>query len=420
MDYTDTIKYIKEKEKLGSVFGLETINGLLFRLGNPHKSIPAIHIAGTNGKGSIMAYIEETLIRAGMKVGRYISPTIYNYRERWQVNHRWASKDEVSEVISIVRDIDEEMGSKATAFEIETAAAFLLFNKWNCDIMLIECGMGGRLDATNVFGNEALNILSSISMDHMNVLGENISEITNEKLGIVKRGSSLISYPQIKESMDIIEKYSECEDVKLICPDIDQLDIISEGIEGSEFIYKGTDYKINIGTYYQILNAVTAIEALLTMDGITVEHIADGLENTAWDARFSVINRDPYLIVDGAHNEDAWKRLRESLEKYFTNDKFIYIISVLADKEYDKMIEILAPTAYYVYTVESKNPRALSRDKLAELFIEKGIDAEARTDVKSALMDAISLSKSSDNNKAIIVCGTLSITGEVLKCRELI
>ncbi|MBO4863394.1 MAG: bifunctional folylpolyglutamate synthase/dihydrofolate synthase [Eubacterium sp.] len=420
MDYKEIRNYIKEKDKLGSVFGLETINGLLFRLGNPERRIPCIHIAGTNGKGSIMAYIEETLIEAGMRVGRYISPTIFSYRERWMLNHEWASEEDVVWAISKVKEIDDELGSRATAFEIETAAAFLLFDKWGCDIMLIECGMGGELDATNVFDNTALNILASVSRDHMNVLGDTIEEITGTKLGIVRESSTLISYPQVKASMDVIKEYSDKNEVNLIIPDTKQLEVLAEGINGSEFIYKGERFKIKIGSHYQILNAITAIEALNVLESITVSDIRKGLENTSWDARLSVIGKDPYIIVDGAHNEDAWLRLRESLEKYFTNEQIIYIISVLADKEYEKMIEILSPTAYHVYTVQSKNPRALLKERLAELFNGKGINAEARDDVIGALKDAVSLSQSLNDNNPIVICGTLSITGEVLKCKELI
>lgn len=417
MNYSEVINYIHEKEKLGSVFGLEAINELLFRLGNPEKEIKAIHIAGTNGKGSIMSFVEESLICAGYKVGRYISPTIYDYRERWMLNHVWATEEEVSSIISEVADKVSEMiedgYNSPTAFEIETAAAFLFFKKWQVDYMLIECGMGGRLDATNVL-DDAINILASISMDHMKVLGDNVIDITREKLGIVRKGSVLITYPQTEEVMQEIRSYALENDVRLIEADSSLLDINDEDIYGSEFIYKGEDYRINIGGRYQVLNAITAVEALgyilkcgdevgssevcsseidasnkKSEDDLTLSFIKEGLRNTSWDARFEVVNDDPVVIVDGAHNEDAWYKLRESIETHFTNKKVIFIIGVLADKEYDKMVRILGPLAQVVYTVQTDSPRALSKEVLAECFESVGVKAVPFSGIEEALSVAL-------------------------------
>ena len=431
MNYSEVINYIHEKEKLGSVFGLEAINELLFRLGNPEKDIKAIHIAGTNGKGSIMSFVEETLISAGYKVGRYISPTIYDYRERWMLNHVWATEEEVCSIISEVADKVSEMikdgFNSPTAFEIETAAAFLLFKKWDADYMLIECGMGGRLDATNVL-DDAINILASISMDHMSVLGDNVLDITREKLGIVRKGSVLITYPQKAEVMEEIRSYASANDVKLIEADSSKLEIVNEDIYGSEFLYKGENYKISIGGRYQMLNAITAVEALEYVlmshnykqaDFVTDKSvksniserclcfIKDGLKNTSWDARFEVVNDDPVVIVDGAHNEDAWYKLRESIETNFTNKKVIFIIGVLADKEYDKMVRILGPLAEVVYTVQTDSPRALSKEVLVECFEEAGVPAVPFPSIEEALSVAVnfdSIIESKRDDMSTIKC----------------
>ena len=417
MNYSEVINYIHEKEKLGSVFGLEAINELLFRLGNPEKEIKAIHIAGTNGKGSIMSFVEESLICAGYKVGRYISPTIYDYRERWMLNHVWATEEEVCSIISEVADKVSEMiedgYNSPTAFEIETAAAFLFFKRWQVDYMLIECGMGGRLDATNVL-DDAINILASISMDHMKVLGDNVIDITREKLGIVRKGSVLITYPQTEEVMQEIRSYALENDVILIEVDSSLLEINNENIYGSEFTYKGENYRISIGGRYQVLNAITAVEALgyilkcgdevgssevcsseidasnkKSEDDLSLSFIKEGLRNTSWDARFEVVNDDPVVIVDGAHNEDAWYKLRESIETHFTNKKVVFIIGVLADKEYDKMVRILGPLAQVVYTVQTDSPRALSKEVLAECFESVGVKAVPFSGIEEALSVAI-------------------------------
>ncbi|MCR5543221.1 MAG: bifunctional folylpolyglutamate synthase/dihydrofolate synthase [Eubacterium sp.] len=446
MDYSEVRNYITEKDKMGSVFDMTGITELLKYLGNPEKHIPAVHIAGTNGKGSIMAYVEQCLISAGLKVGRYISPTIYDYRERWQINKIWVEAEAVAEAITKVAEAEEEMKADGiripTAFEVETAATFLIFKKENVDIMLIECGMGGRLDATNVLGADTINVMAAVSRDHMKVLGDTLEEITSEKLGIVRPGSTLVSYPQKPEVINKIRDYSDENYVNLIETDPTKLNILSESYRGSHFIYKDEEYIINIGSGYQILNAITAIDVLQAIEEklipniekqldmpihLTKDIIKDGLEKTNWDGRFSVVSKDPLIIVDGAHNEDAWLRLKESIDKYFTKTKITFIIGVLADKEYEKMVDILLPCMGNVFTVKSDNPRALSAEKLANLIQKKAMSesnmsqstssqifVEAKKDYSDAITSAIEKQK----GEPIIVFGTLSISGEIIRCIE--
>ena len=439
MNYKEARQYITEKEGLGSVFGLDSIRELLRRLGNPEKGRPAIHIAGTNGKGSILAYVEETLVQAGLNVGRYISPTIYDYRERWKHSKEWASEAEVAETITEVASVVDEMISDGlpspTAFEIETAVTFLLFKKWNVDVMLIECGMGGLLDATNVIEADVINVLASISRDHMQILGNTLTEITTQKLGIVRDGSVLISYPQVDEVKCVIDKYCTEHDVKLINVDSSEIEVLESDYGGSHFTYKGEEYSTALGGVSQIYNATVAIEVIREFfkgyirnseNGITVntnEDVTDdvtglikmGLSKTEWDGRFSVVMRNPLVIVDGAHNEDAWMRLRDSLDKYFTNQKFVFIIGVLRDKEYHKMIDILGPVADYVYAIQSDSPRALTADELRDDFAEAGVETRScGLDLEQAAEKALERAKK--NGETVVVCGTLTISGEMIKC----
>jgi dihydrofolate synthase/folylpolyglutamate synthase len=422
MNYSEALTYIKEKEKKGSVYGLEVIRELLSRLGNPEKGIPAVHIAGTNGKGSIMSYVETSLVEAGLNVGRYISPTIYDYRERWSHNMNWASEDDVAEVLTIVRkQVDDMEGNGAgspTAFEIETAAAFLLFKKWNCDIMLIECGMGGRMDATNVIEENVINVLASISMDHMQVLGNSIENITREKLGIVRNGSVLISYPQICTAKNVIKKYADEEDVCLKEFDASLINIIDEGIDGSSFEYDHMIFKIPLAGRYQIYNAVTAYEVLKSIRDnfldkesifkLSAEVVRKAFAGTIWDGRFQIVKRNPLVIVDGAHNEDAWKKLADSLALYFKEKKQIFIIGVLADKEYLKMIDILKPQISRAYTIQSDSPRALSAGELAIEMQKKDIEAVALEKI-SDILDVVT-----ESEETYVICGSLSMSGEVI------
>ena len=422
MNYSEAFTYIKEKEKKGSVYGLEVIRELLNRLGNPGNGIPAVHIAGTNGKGSIMSYVETSLVEAGFNVGRYISPTIYDYRERWSHNMSWASEEDVAEALTIVRkqadSMEEDGVGSPTAFEIETAAAFLLFKKWNCDIMLIECGMGGRMDATNVIEDNVINVLASISMDHMQVLGNSIEDITREKLGIVRNGSVLISYPQICAAKNVIKKYVDEEDVCLKEIDSSQINIIDEGIDGSSFEYDHKIFKVSLAGRYQIYNAVTAYEVLKSIrenfldkengSKLSEEIVRKAFAGTVWDGRFQIVKRNPLVIVDGAHNEDAWKNLADSLSLYFEEKKQIFIIGVLADKEYHKMIDILKPQISKAYTIQSDSPRALSAGELAIEMQKKDIEAVALEKI-SDILDVVT-----ESEETYVICGSLSMSGEVI------
>ena len=419
MDYIEARAYITEKEKLGSVFGLEGIRELLKRLGNPEKFTPAIHIAGTNGKGSIMAYVEETFIKAGMTVGRYISPTIFDYRERWTRNKEWASREDIAKAITITAQKVEEMVADGlpspTAFEIETAVAFLLFKYWQCDVMLIECGMGGRLDATNVLEMDVLNVLASISMDHMSVLGNTLKDITREKLGIVRDKTVLVSYPQCEEVMQEVREYCILHNVKLIAADTDELVINEQSLHSASFTYKGEDYDISIGGEYQIYNAITAIEVLKYFREVCEDSIYMGLLTTQWSGRFSIVHNDPLVIVDGAHNEDAWIQLSNSLEKHFKDKRLIFVMGVFKDKEYSKMIEMLSPRMAACYTVCSDNPRSFAPEELADT-INKSMDENVAIpvgDVDRAIDMAVERAK--ETGESIIVCGTLSITGAALR-----
>ena len=423
MNYEEALTYIKEKEKKGSVYGLEVIRELLKRLGNPEKGIPAVHIAGTNGKGSIMSFVETALIEAGINVGRYISPTIYDYRERWSHNKKWASEAESAEALTEVRNVADQMEKgglgSPTAFEIETAAAFFLFRKWNCDIMLIECGLGGRMDATNVIESNVINVLASISRDHMQVLGENIEDITKEKLGIVRNGSVLVSYPQVEAAEKVIEDYARRNDVSLKLINKNSVRIISEGILGNVFEYCNTQFTIPLAGRYQVYNAATAYEVLSeirnkflaedTTNKLNLETIKKAFALTRWDGRFQIVRKNPVVIVDGAHNEDAWNNLADSLKEYYPDKKLVFIIGVLADKEYHKMIDILKPCIKKCYAIQSDSPRALPASDLADEMTKKDIEAVALEKI-SDILDVVT-----DSEETYVICGSLSMSGEVIE-----
>lgn len=428
MDFTEAMKYIEEKNKLGQRPGLDSIKELLQRLGNPQDKVRCLHIAGTNGKGSVFAFLQDILREAGYSVGRYISPTIFTYLERFQINGKYIDEAAFAEVLTIVADKSDEMEREGfpspTAFEVETAVAFYLFYKTGVDFALVECGMGGLLDGTNVIAHPCITVMASISMDHMQYLGNTLSEIATQKAGIIKEKGVCVSAPQKQEVKNVIENTCRENNTEFVYVDEANINVNEMTIEGSIFTYNGEKYFISMPGEFQIINAATAIETAVHINNvITAKKMPDmkeintglikhAIAKTKWPGRFTVVKKNPYVIVDGAHNEAAWKSLKNSLHKYFTNQKIIYIIGVLKDKEYQKMVNILYDTMKYAITVTPDNARGLENTVLAGLIREKGVEAVTAQNSRDAMRAALDKALGND---VIIVCGSLSFIGEYLK-----
>lgn len=422
MEYAMAMKYIEEKNKLGSVPGLDNIIELLHRLGNPQDSCKCLQIAGTNGKGSVFSFVQEILINAGYNVGRYISPTIFTYLERFQLNKEYISETDfcrmLSEVADCVMEMEKDGLASPTAFEIETAVAFMYFKEKCVDYALIECGMGGDLDATNVIAHPVVSVISSISMDHMQFLGETLAEIASHKAGIIKEKSLCVMAPQKSEVIDIFKDKCNKNDTELIVVDNEAINIINMDAEKTAFLYKNNIYEIELLGEHQVINAALAIEVCEHLSEVSHDNIRNGLINTRWPGRLSHVCRCPDVYVDGAHNEAAWKYLKNAVNKYFTKRKIIYIIGVLKDKEYHKMIDILSDTMSYAITVTPDTPRGLDKGVLAELLRDKGIHAvtaENTADaVKMACDEVLLIRNEASEEPVILVCGSLSFISEYL------
>ena len=428
MDIEAAMNYIDKKSKLGIVPGLDSIRELLSRLGNPQDKCRSLHISGTNGKGSIFAFVEEVLIEAGYKVGRYISPTIFTYLERFQINKCIMDEETFCKLLARVAGVIEEMEADGymspTAFEIETAISFLYFAESGCDYMLIECGMGGKLDATNVISHPEVSVVAQISMDHMGFLGDTIEEIAAHKAGIIKEDSICISAPQMDSVRKVLE--AACSDRHAGFTMVDERDISvhKEDLDGISFRYKYEAYDISLIGEHQIVNAATAIEVLRALE-IPYESIRGGLHNTEWRGRLTRVSDHPLMYVDGAHNEAAWMALRANINKYFTNKKIIYIIGVLKDKEYQKMVDILCDSMSYAITVTPDTPRGLAKEELAALIRDKGVEVVTADSSEDAIGKALArVTSSSDCDVAddedaqetvIMVCGSLSFISDYLE-----
>ena len=414
MNYIEAQNYIEEKNRLGVVPGLTQVKELLTRLGNPQNACRTLHIAGTNGKGSVFAFVQEGLLAAGYHVGRYISPTIFTYLERFQIDKTSMSRQEfamyITRVSEVVTQMEKDGFAGPTAFEIETAIAFLYFKERNVDYVLLECGMGGRLDATNVLEKAEITVFSQISMDHMQFLGDTLADIAKEKAGILKHGSFCIASPQQKEVSEVLadiclEKQVPYEEVRP-----EAWNVMSMDLTGSTFSDEKGTYTIRLLGEHQITNAQTAVCVLRKLQ-IEDACIRAGLERTSWPGRLTKVQEKPYIFVDGAHNEAAWRYLRLAVQKYFTNRRIIYIIGVLKDKEYDKMVEILAPTMARAVTITPATPRGLPKEVLAHLLEAKHVPTDMAQTSAEAMRIALRYAAKED---VILVCGSLSFLSDYL------
>ncbi len=414
--------YLADISQTGIILGLDTVKELLRRLGSPENKLKCIHVAGTNGKGSTIAYISSILKEAGFKTGVYTSPCVFSEYEKYCISGVNISEADyealMGEVILKCQEMKSEGFNHPTIFEIETAAAFYYFAKEACDYAVIETGMGGREDATNVISDTEVSVLTSIAMDHMKFLGDTIEDIAWQKGGIIKNNSKAVLYNQNKAVNKVISDICDEKNSKLILCDVDQsvnsayFDSDSEKLV---FSYKQFD---NLETkmlgFYQAANAAVAIEAVLALreNGAEISDIAvrEGIKNASLCGRFEKICDKPVIFIDGAHNPDAALKLSQTIKMYFTNRRLLYIMGVLADKDFDKVAKITIPLADKVFTVTPDNFRALEASKLAECVSKYCDCVEVKKSIKEAVCDAACWA---EEDGVIIVFGSLSYIGTV-------
>ncbi len=431
MNYIQALEYIDSLKGIGIVPGLSNIRELCNRLSNPQDALSFVHIAGTNGKGSVLAFVSTILKTAGYKVGRYLSPVITEYREKIQVNGRPISKKALCECMAEVKNVCDSMVQdglpQPTPFEVETALAFLYFKKSNCEIVVLETGMGGREDATNLITTTKVAVLMPVSMDHMQYLGKTLAEIAWQKAGIIKNNCYVISAKQEKAALEVIEREAGEKEASLTCAgDVSK---VKYGLEKQKFSYTTSsghsfkDLEICLAGRHQVENATVALEVVdkLNCCGYTVseKQLRKGLADTVWPGRFQVMGKRPLFVMDGAHNEDAAKKLAESIRFYFTNRRIIYIMGILKDKEYEKVIaETYAYADQIIALTPPENPRALPAMELAQTLKEYHPNITVAGSVEEAVEMAYLLAGKED---VIISFGSLSYLGrltEILHKRQ--
>lgn len=424
MTEKECLDFMDELKKSGIVPGLGSIKELCRRLGNPQDAFPCIHIAGTNGKGSVLAYLSTVYKTAGYRVGAFSSPAVFNPRETIRVDGKNMTKKAYTEGLEKIKEAVEKVKADGlpapTAFEAEVALAFLYFADKKCDIVLLEAGMGGREDATNLITRTLAAVLMPIGMDHMQFLGGTLDKIAYQKAGIIKKGCVAVSAVQQEEAAAEIRKEAEKQGCSCIFATVPEK--IKYGLKKQKFTYRdafGTlhkDMEITIPGVCQAENAAVAIEVVEALNRqnafvVSEENLRRGLLETLWPGRFEVLREKPYFVIDGAHNEPAAKKLVQSVSAYFSNKRIIYIMGMLKDKEYEKVAEITYPYADQIITVTPpENKRALSAMDLAAAVSVY----HPRVTTAGSVEEAVEMAYLLAGKEDVILCfGSLSFLGRV-------
>lgn len=421
------LKYLEELRVLGSNYGLERTERLLKLVGDPHKKIRLIHIAGTNGKGSTSSILGKVLIEHGYKVGFFNSPHLEEIEETIRINDDNIAEEELvnllEEIKPYVNKIVEEGYKHPTEFEVLTCVMFLYLYRQKVDFGVIEVGLGGRLDSTNVI-TPILSIITSISLDHTNILGNTVEEITSEKVGIIKENIPVITCKQKDKVINIIKSKALLTNSKLTIVDSNNFNLLE--IVNDDIPYQRVSINFNNNKYtldlsllgkHQIINLSLAIKALeelqrLNYINIEINKLYKGVKSVKWKGRLEVLKKNPYIVIDGAHNIAGIEFLKSNIEEYFKYQKLYLILGILNDKNVEEMVKVIAPLATEVYTVTPNSIRAASANELKEIVLRYNNNCIAFDDYDKVIQ--LSLSKASKDD-LIIASGSLYMIGEIRK-----
>ena len=424
MNYKEALKYIEETHKFGIRLGLDNMTKLLDLLGNPQDNLNIIHMSGTNGKGSTCSFITSILKEAGYKVGLYTSPFLETFTERIRINGENIPEEDVARIISLIKEKIEQMVKEGysypTEFEIVTTMAFYYYYEQNVDYVALEVGLGGRYDATNIIKSSQVSVIGSISLDHTNILGDNISKIAYEKGGIIKENGVAIVYNQSDEVKNVIKQICYDKNATYIETNFDDIDIKKSDIYSQVYdvtifdeSYENIEIKL-IGEH-QINNSILALTVIKYLEGnkglkIDDKSIRKGLINTKWPGRIEKISENPLFIIDGAHNEDGALSLAKAIDKNFKYRNLTLLIGMLEDKDIDSVLDILIPKFNKVITTTPDNPRAIDSSKLKDKILRYTDNVVDKNDIEKALNYTL---ESSSDNDVIISAGSLYMIGSI-------
>ena len=414
----EAVEYIHSVSWLGSRPGLERIKTLTSLMGNPEKGQKFIHVAGTNGKGSFCAMTESILRSAGYKTGLFTSPYVLEFNERIRVNGENISDDALGEVTEYVKSFADKMDDVPTEFELLSAIAFEYFKREGCDYVVLETGMGGRLDSTNIVEEPVLSVITGISLDHTSFLGSNVEEIAAEKAGIIKSSRPVLLGAMDESAENVIRRCAAEKGSDVTSVDYDKVSFTYSSLAGNEFIFGGDRmYALGLLGEYQIKNAaavLTAVE-ILRAEGIKVPEgaVKYGLETVKWRARFELLSKVPTVIYDGAHNPQGIDAAVSNIKRFFGPSKVILVAGVMADKDHSYMTRAISKLNCTVHTVRPDNPRAMSSAALAEEFAK----AEVKATPHDSFIDAVSaaVKEAGGENAPVIGLGSLYMYADFVK-----
>ena len=416
MNYSEALEYIHSINWTFTKPGLERISFLCEKLGNPQNELNFVHVAGTNGKGSFCSMLDSVLRAAGYKTGLFTSPYIKEFNERIRYCGENIPNDELAEITEYIKPFADAMEDKPTEFELITAIGLEYFKRKKCDVVVLEAGMGGRLDSTNVISESVLSVITGISLEHTDYLGDTVEKIAAEKAGIIKNGGRIIYGGEDDSAAEVIENIAKARSAKYGRVDRSTLKILSSTLEGTSFSYKSYDnVKLSLLGLYQPQNATNVIDAVEALRecgfDISNEALFSGLAAAEWPARFEIVCKDPLVIYDGAHNPQGIEIATESIKRYFGDKKVCVLTGVMKDKDYDYIAQRLASVASDAFTVTPNNPRALGAEEYASVLKSNGVNAMAFDNVKDAVAKA--KKEAREKNTALVCLGSLYMYAEI-------
>ena len=395
--------------------GLERTRALLAALGNPEASLKFVHITGSNGKGSTAAMLASVLTAAGRRTGLFTSPHLYRFNERFQIDGRPIPDDALARIAERVLAAADMLGEHPTEFELMTAIGFLWFAENHCDIVALEVGLGGRLDSTNAIPAPEAAVITNIGLEHTALLGDTLAAIAREKAGIIKPGCRAVLYAQSREVEEVVARVCAEKEVPLTVTDPARLTPLSSGLDGQRFTYRGSaPLLLPLLGEYQLNNAMTVLDTVGALRArgwsISDDAVARGLAAARWPGRLELVRRHPDLIIDGGHNPQCAQALAVSLCQLYRDRKLIFLIGVLADKDWQHMVGEVLPLAKRIVTVRPESERAKDENELAAWVRAQGVPAEAHATIGEALDAALALAAPDD---AVCAWGSLYSVGEL-------
>lgn len=424
MNYEESIEFIHSTYKFGSKLGLENITRLTELLGNPQDSYKIIHVAGTNGKGSTSNMIHDVLMASGYKTGLFISPFLEEFTERIQVNKHHIDKESLAKITSLVKEkiavMLEEGYNHPTEFEVVTAIGFKYFQEQNIDFLVLEVGMGGRFDATNVVKNTLVSVITSISYDHMEYLGDTLEKIAFEKAGIIKENSNVIIYPQGENVVKTIQNIAEDKNSNVYLVDMNNIEKTRGNLTGQWFNYLKKDVfnlhetKMNFLGEHQLYNVLTALRALEIIKtsgyNVTEKSIEEGLFTCRFAGRFEILRENPVIVLDGGHNINGIEYFSKAVKENFKDNKITLFFGMLKDKNPEEVLPFIIPLCKRVYTLTPNNPRAMKSEDLAALIRKH---SEIEVTHLETYEDTIPLLQNADKEDCIAFVGSLYMIGDI-------